>query len=94
MFTWEGRFKDIPLTAVRKSGFSRKFGTLEATFERFIHGLDQMIGDLDRYTDLPLQERLYVEDIDSFRKVRDINPQMVASVLDNGRFNRSEERFS
>jgi hypothetical protein len=40
--------------------------------------------DLGRYTDLPLAMRLYVEDIDSFRNVRDVNPGMVASYLTNG----------
>lgn len=37
--------------------------------------------DLVRYTDLPIQTRLYIEDIDSFRKARDVNPAMVSPVL-------------
>ena len=39
---------------------------------------------LNRYTDLPIRDRLYVEDIDSFRKVRDVNPHMVNDLLGPG----------
>ena len=39
---------------------------------------------LPQYTDLLLQDRLYVEDIDSFHKVRDVNPARVAPFLSNG----------
>lgn len=46
---------------------------------------------LGKYTDLPLQERLYVEDIDSFSKVRDINPACVAHLLSDGRIELSED---
>lgn len=49
--------------------------------ERLRHILDS---DLRRYTDLPVQDRLYVEDIDSFQKVRDVNPAMVRHLLTNG----------
>jgi hypothetical protein len=41
--------------------------------------------DLTRYTDLPIGERLFVEDIDSFSKVRDVNPQLVQHLLRDGR---------
>jgi len=34
---------------------------------------------------------LYVEDIDSFRKVRDVNPATVMDVLTDGYLNRSED---
>ena len=37
------------------------------------------------------RERLYIEDIDSFQKVRDINPALVMGKLDNGYFNASED---
>src|SRR6266545_3933585 len=37
--------------------------------------------ELGRYTDLPAQERLHVEHIDSFANVRDVNPSMVAEFL-------------
>jgi hypothetical protein len=60
--------------------------------EEFVRMLDEIrLRELGRYTDLPLTARLYVEDIDSFSKVRDINPSMVAHSLSNGRLELSEE---
>jgi hypothetical protein len=51
----------------------------------FIDRLQKLLGtSLARYTDLPSRDRLFVEDIDSFSKVRDINPAMIASSLKNG----------
>jgi hypothetical protein len=47
--------------------------------------------DLLRYSDLPIQERLFVEDIDSFAKVRDINPAMISGYLNSGRIELSED---
>ena len=47
---------------------------------------------LPRYTDLPIAEQLYVEDIDSFAQVRDVNPGMVAPLLRAGRLEQSEEQ--
>jgi hypothetical protein len=41
--------------------------------------------------DLPLNERLYVEDVDSFMHVRDVNPSMVATFLSNGYLARPED---
>jgi hypothetical protein len=50
--------------------------------------------DLNNYTDLPLTRRLYVEDIDSFRKVRDVNPDQVRDRLDgNGILQISEDEI-
>jgi hypothetical protein len=42
--------------------------------------------DLARYTDLPLEARLYVENIDSFRNVKDVNPDLVAAYLADGSY--------
>jgi uncharacterized membrane protein len=47
---------------------------------------------LAQYTDLPIQDRLYVEDIDSFQKVRDVNPAMVTHFLENGFLSLSEDQ--
>ncbi|MGA2145632.1 MAG: hypothetical protein ABSH49_11795 [Bryobacteraceae bacterium] len=47
---------------------------------------------LPEYTDLPIEDRLYIEDIDSFQKVRDINPAMVAAFLKSGFLNWSEDQ--
>lgn len=59
----------------------------------FIKGLQTIRHvSLKEYTDLPLTDRLYVEDIDSFQKVRDINPAMVADFLKNGHLDWSEDQ--
>ena len=69
-----------------------QYGCLTSRLRDLISGLDNIISrNLDRYTDLPQQSKLYIEDIDSFRKVRDVNPSMVAHYLTNGYFERSEE---
>lgn len=69
-----------------------KYGCLVSRLRDFILGLDNIIAhNLNRYTDLPLQSRLYIEDIDSFGKARDVNPSMVAPHIKNGYFERSEE---
>jgi hypothetical protein len=47
--------------------------------------------DIKEYTDLPIEKRLFVEDIDSFKNVRDVNPSLVESYLENGYFNKSED---
>ncbi len=58
----------------------------------FVRGLNKIrLESLPEYTDLPLDARLYVEDIDSFRKVRDANPATVMDVLTNGYLSRSED---
>jgi hypothetical protein len=49
--------------------------------------------DLTRYTDLPIQDRLFVEDIDSFRNVRDVNTAEVAHALTNGYLDLSEDQI-
>jgi hypothetical protein len=58
----------------------------------FVRGLNRIrTQSLPEYTDLPLDSRLYVEDIDSFRKVRDVNPATVLDVLKNGYLDQSED---
>lgn len=58
----------------------------------FVRGLNKIrLQSLPEYTDLPLEARLYVEDIDSFRKVRDVNPAAVMDVLKDGYLDRSED---
>lgn len=62
-------------------------------FMDLIRGLDKIRQSaIPQYTDLPIKDRLYVEDIDSFQKVRDVNPGMVASFLKNGFLSRSEDQ--
>ncbi len=57
-----------------------------------VRGLNKIrLQSLPEYTDLPLDARLFAEDIDSFRKVRDINPAAVMDVLREGYLDRSED---
>lgn len=47
--------------------------------------------DLRRYTDRPVKDRLYVEDVDSFRQVRDVNPAVITHCLRGGFLALSED---
>jgi len=47
--------------------------------------------ELSRYTDLPVQERIHVEHVDSFAKVRDVNPSMVAGSMSDGYLDLPED---
>lgn len=82
-------------TAVMYQNIDQTFGRLYySTLPNLIDRLSKILeSDLARYTDLPIQERLFVEDIDSFRNVRDVNPAMVAHVLTDGVLNRSEDEI-
>jgi hypothetical protein len=80
---------EIPFGAV--SGDYKYQSTLRRC-RYFVRGLNKIrLQSLPEYTDLPLDARLYVEDIDSFRKVRDVNPATVMDVLNNGYLDRSED---
>jgi hypothetical protein len=58
----------------------------------YVRGLNKIrLVSLSEYTDLPLDARLYIEHIDSFHKVRDVNPREVADMLDDGYVDRSED---
>lgn len=72
------------------------FGEFWAETERF----EQLIGFLDQlrlgaprqYPGAPpSKDQLYIEDIDSFAQVRDINPRRVAHLLNNGRIDLLED---
>lgn len=63
-------------------GVDQRWAELREIAVMHIHALQKLLeNNLDRYTDLPAQTRLYVEDIDSFQKVRGVNPSMVAGLL-------------
>ncbi len=71
-----------------------KWSCLTKRIPEFIRTLDKIIeAYLLRYTDLPIQARLYVEDIDSFRKVRDVNPSTITNFLINGKYLDVSEDF-
>lgn len=71
----------------------QRFGRLYyETTPRLIERLQEIFeSNLLRYTDLPLTERLYVEDIDSFRHVRDVNPAQVSHALKDGYLDLPED---
>lgn len=80
---------EIPFGAV--SG-DYEYQSLIRRSKYYVRGLENIRQtSLPQYTDLPFQERLYVEDIDGFQKVRDVNPAMVAGFLANGFLARSED---
>lgn len=81
---------EIPFGAV--SG-DYKYQSMVLRFKHFIRGLEVIRqGSLSQYTDLPMKDRFYVEDIDSFQKVRDVNPAMVAGFLENGFLSWTEDQ--
>jgi hypothetical protein len=83
------RDPEIPFGAV--SG-DYKYQSAVRRCGHFIRGLNNIrLRSLPEYTDLPLDARLYVEDIDSFRKVRDVNPATVMDVLTDGYLDQSED---
>jgi len=79
-------FRNAPCRNITyTSGENVAFGSLRNRMQDLIGALHEIVTvNLDRYTDLPMRDRLYVEDIDSFRKARDVNPQMVAGFLEDG----------
>jgi hypothetical protein len=75
-------------------GIDQKFGIMyHQDMPMYIERLTAIFDkDLRRYTDLPIKERLYVEDIDSFSRVRDVNPAAVNHLLLLGGYlERSED---
>jgi hypothetical protein len=90
------RFRDRQSwSAVDYQGINQTFGRLYySTLPNLIERLQNILdSDLARYTDLPIQARLFVEDIDSFRNVRDVNPGMVAHALTDGYLDCSEDQI-
>jgi len=73
--------------------------TIDRAYQDLRHRLEELIGTLVKirteslslYTDLPAGIRLYVEDIDSFRNVRDVNPEAASDLLENGYWDIPED---
>ena len=80
-------------TAVAFTGIDQDFALIfHQNFPLYLSRLKAILdADLHKYTDLPVQERLHVEDVDSFQKVRDVNPSMVAGHLTNGYLAMAED---
>lgn len=73
--------------------WDKKYSNTKVRLEEIIESLKKIIeNNIARYTDLPIEKRLYIEDIDSFRNVRDVNPSVVKELLDeNGYLDLSED---
>jgi len=74
-------------------GTNQEIGQLVySRIPRYIDRLHKILEvHVPRYGDLPASERLFVEDIDSFAKVRDVNPALTAPLLKKGRIDLSED---
>ena len=80
-----------PQAPVGLVGGDYKWGSLMKRFLDYINGLDRIRTEsVARYTDLPISTRLYVEDIESFAKVRDVNHGAVADILNKGYLDMAE----
>lgn len=79
---------------VSYEGLDQKFGILyHQRLPDYINRLKNIQeNDLPRYTDLPIHDRLFIEDIDSFIKARNVNPAMVAHILQNGFLDKTEDQ--
>lgn len=70
----------------------KKYVDITIRIESVIQSLEKIRNEsLLLYTDLPVSMRLYIEDIDSFRKVRDINPGAVSDILKSGYWDVPED---
>ena len=87
------RFANPKVSALHEAGVNADFSGITNHLKGLIEALDTIrTSSLEQYTDLPIKARLYVEDIDCFRKARDVNWADVNDLLDdNGRLDRSEQ---
>ena len=83
------------VSAAKYSDMDRDVGVLLIDrVPTYIERLNRILDvNVRRYGDLPLAERLYVEDIDSFAKVRNINPHMISTMLKAGRIELLEDEI-
>ncbi len=72
---------------------------IDEAYQRIRYRLTDLLRGLEKirtnsiplYTDLPAGLRLYVEDIDSFRSVRDVNPEAISDLIANGYWDVAED---
>ncbi len=85
--------QQFSLTAFSYLDMNQEVGQLVyGRIPRYIERLHQILEvHAPRYGDLPTTERLFVEDIDSFSKVRDINPALASPLLRKGRIELTED---
>jgi hypothetical protein len=87
------RYASTRGAAIGIVGMNAEFNGITNHLQALITALEDMrASSIAQYTDLPIEARLYVDDIDSFSKVRDVKPEAAGDLLDkNGFFDRSEE---
>lgn len=74
------------------TGVDQRWAELTDLVPKFISRLSRILeSHLTRYTDLPAAERLYIEDVDSFQRARDVNPSVVTPYLTGGYLDISED---
>jgi hypothetical protein len=85
----------VSYDAVNFQGLDQQFGVLfHQKLPDYINRLKNIQeNDLHKYTDLPIRDRLFIEDIDSFFKARDVNPAMVSHLLHNGFLDKTEDQI-
>jgi hypothetical protein len=77
---------------VSREGRDQKWLNQETRLLAYLETLKKIRDiDLKNYTDLPLQTRLYIQDIDSFHRVRDVNSEMVKHHLKDGYLDMAED---
>jgi len=86
------QFVAAPATNITyQSGENAAFGSIRNRLLDLLDALRRIREvSLDQYSDLPIGTRLYVEDIESFHKVRDVNPAMVAAKARQGYLSETE----
>lgn len=88
-------FANPDVAGMRGVSGDYNFGSLVLRAQDLVRGLDKIMRErIQEYTDLPTKNRLFVEDIESFAKVRDVNPAMVDEVIDEeGYLDLPEDRI-
>jgi hypothetical protein len=74
------RLKNSQPSPVYQSGTNVKWGSLTNTVRAKLSTLDAVLSSVDDYS-AKMAEELFIEDIDSFAKARDINPREVKPLL-------------
>lgn len=84
-------FLDPDISLAVSSG-ERHFQNVRRHCLSMVRGLNKIrLTSLSDYTDLPLAARIFVEHIDSFRRVRDVNAAEIGDVAPSGYLNLSED---
>jgi len=89
----EGQILFTPGVGVSYGGMDPKVENTLISLDKQVKILESILNKLtDYYQFEPDKPRLYVQDIDSFSKVKDVNPQQVQKYLENGFLKMAEDR--